>query len=77
MTIETSIIFGLGALLLVQQCFFMWQVHKLTNKLMSRDYAEYTHVAKPKLPGIAIPLPDKDEYMSEADVNRALGNFGL
>ena len=78
MTIETSIILGLVALLFLQQGFYMWQVHILTNKIMSRDFAEYTHVAKPKpLPGMVIPLPDKDEYMTEAEVNRALNGFGL
>lgn len=76
MTIEASIILGLIALLFLQQVFFMWQVHKLTNKLMSRDFAEYSYVAKPKpLPGFSVPLPNKDEYMSEAEVNRALSGF--
>lgn len=65
-------------LLLIQQCFYLWQIHKLTNKLMSRDFAEYTYVTKPKpMPGFAVNLPDKDEFMSEAEINKALGGFGL
>ncbi len=75
MTIETSIIIGLVALLFAQQGFYMWQVHKLTNKLMSRDFAEYVHIQKPRPSVIAVPIPDKDEYMSETELNRALGGF--
>lgn len=76
MTIEASIILGMSALLFLQQVFYMWQIQKLTNKLMSRDFAEYSYVAKPKpLPGFTVPLPNKDEFMSEAEVNRALSGF--
>lgn len=76
MTIETSIILGLIGLLFAQQAFYLWQIHKMTNKLMSRDFAEYSYISKPKpLTGFAVPIPDKDEYMSEVEVNRALGGF--
>lgn len=31
----------LGAIILAQQAFYMWNQHKLINKLMSRNYHEY------------------------------------
>jgi hypothetical protein len=42
MTIEIVLVI----LLVVQQLFWMAQIHKLINKLMSRDYTGYVYAQK-------------------------------
>ncbi len=60
MTIEVVIITVLCAILGLQQGFYMWQVQKLINKLMSRDFASYQHTASPpKTQGFTVQLPDE------------------
>lgn len=50
-----------------QQAFFMWQIHKLVNKLMSRDLYDYKHATKKPKPtpdltkGARLPLISDDE----------------
>ncbi len=57
MTIEVVI---LSAIVVGQQAFYMWQVHKLINKLMSRDFFSYKQTLTPPQPnGFHIQLPDE------------------
>lgn len=64
MTIELSVILGLLALLFIQQAFFMWQVHRLLNKAMSHNYAEYSQVENLKKKPVIhkVQLPDMNEF---------------
>lgn len=41
-----SLVEGLIALNVLQLFFWTWQVHKLVNKLMCRDLAEYRHIER-------------------------------
>lgn len=44
----------LCALLAAQQIFYLWQIQKLVDKLMSRSYTEY---ATAKVPPIKVEVP--------------------
>lgn len=39
-----SIVFALLFVNMIQGAFFFWQLHKLVNKVMSKDFAEYKRV---------------------------------
>lgn len=39
-----------GVLLIAQQVVHQWHVHKLLNKLMSRDFHDYHKAIKPEAP---------------------------
>lgn len=57
--IETVIILAL--LLLLTNTFWALQCHRLVNKLMSRNYAEYHQLTNPpeaQEKGIRVQLPD-------------------
>lgn len=63
-TLELFVILTLFGLLVVQQAFHMWQTHKLLNKLMSRNYAEFSQVSRPPTPdmmGMRVESPDIEE----------------
>lgn len=56
---------ALVVLLVVQQAFYMWQIHKLMNKLMSRNYFDY-EASKPKMPAKrkeVMQVPEDTEEM--------------
>lgn len=57
---ELKIIIVLAALLCIQQVFWTWQVHRLINKLMSRNYFEYQTTSNLK--------PEKKEEQFKADL---------
>lgn len=44
---EIKIIIALLSLLSVQQAFYMWQIQKLVDKLMSKSYTDYTSAKNP------------------------------
>ena len=49
-------------IILAQQVFFMWQLHKLMNKLMSRDFHSYAQTLNPpkhQYGGFHVQLPDE------------------
>lgn len=45
----------LSFIIVFQQTFFMWQIHKLVNKLMCRSYTEYENATKELPPKIQLP----------------------
>lgn len=47
MSVEGLTILCLSGLNAFQLLYWTWTVHKLVNKLMSRNYAEYNYVEKP------------------------------
>ncbi len=47
MTLDSLVIITLSSLLVFQQVYFMRQVQKLLDKLMSRSYTEYKLADKP------------------------------
>ena len=78
MTIEVGIISFLGLIVLFQQGFYSWQIHRLLDKSMSKNYAEYIQAnnqkqaAKKPLNDIRIPLGD--DVMDQQDELRELNN---
>jgi hypothetical protein len=62
-TLELIVIFVLLGLLIGQQGFYMWQTHKLLNKLMSRNYAEFAQVSRPApdMMGMRVESPDIED----------------
>lgn len=77
---ELGIIILLVCLLVVQQCFHSWQTHKLLNKAMSKNFAEYVQVEQmskpgsPRLPsGINIQLPKDDDVDHAKNLNSMFG----
>ena len=74
MTIEFIIICVLIMIIIAQQMFFMWQVNKLVNKLMSRDFHSYAQTIKPpehNLGGFTVQLPDEG-HDRLAELNRSI-----
>lgn len=56
-----KIVLVLCSLLFVQQCFFLWQIHKLVDKVMSRSYTEYIRAdKKEERPKLQIPVNPED-----------------
>ncbi len=57
-----SIFWPLTALIVFQQVYFMRQIQKLVDKLMSRDFSEYQTAVTPKPPRAKVqetaPLPE-------------------
>lgn len=75
MTIEMIIIWMLVGILLVQQVFYSWQIHKMLNKVMSKNYAEWAQVEgmiKPQETGFRVKL---DEIDPEQDPVRQLNKM--
>lgn len=71
MTIDVVIIMLLVVIVALQQGFYMWQVNKLVNKLMSRDFHSYTHTVNPPAPqGFHIQLPQEEEHDRLKELNR-------
>lgn len=54
-----------------QYLFWTWQVHKLIDKLMSRNFAEYIQVTKPADTSIKVQLPEDNEDQLDT-LNRML-----
>lgn len=46
-----------GAVIVAQHLFFSHEIHKLIDKLMSRDFADYKRAASPPEP-VKPPTPD-------------------
>ncbi len=70
--IET--IYALVALLVVQQAYWSWQTHKLIDKLMSRNYAEYVTSKRP-LP--LKPVQTEPEISDEEILKELNGSVGI
>ncbi len=69
---------ALGFVTVFQTIYWSRQVHKLIDKLMSRNYAEYVHTLKSQadLPG---PEISKDESEADDDLdqlNRVMAGIG-
>lgn len=65
------LVIGLVTLNVFQYFFWTWQVHKLIDKMMSRNFAEYIQATKPI--GVESPkvqLPEDDETLQT--LNRML-----
>ncbi len=62
MTLDFSIVITLVGLLVFQQVYFMRQVQKLLDKLMSRSYTEYKAAEKP------VSRPAKQIYSPAEDM---------
>lgn len=77
--IEVSIICLLIGLLLCQQGFYMWQTHKLLNKLMSRNYVEYSQVVQGPQPmaGFNVQLPGEEEQLENDRVKQLNHMMGM
>lgn len=78
MTIEMIVVAFLSLLLIAQQGFYMWQVHRMLNKLMSRNYTEYAqvnHVYGPKTQnGFSVPIENEDIGPDRVkELNRMMG----
>lgn len=63
-----------------QHVFYSFQVHKLLNKVMSRDYAEYRATQEfksaPVYPqGIQVKLPDEAEQEDLRALNQMISQF--
>lgn len=77
---EVWVIAILVFLLGLQQAFYMWQTHKLLNKLMSRNYVEYSQVARapqPQVAGFNIQLPDAEEQLENDRVKQLNHMMGM
>lgn len=73
-----AIIGLLVALLVIQQAFYMWQTHKLLNKLMSRNYVEYSQVVNPpQSTGFSIQMPDEGEQVDNDRVKQLNQMMGM
>lgn len=58
MTIEVVTI-GLFVFIVAQQGFYMWQLQKLVNKLMSKDFYSYNQTVNPPKPlGFKVDVSD-------------------
>jgi hypothetical protein len=54
-----------------QYFFWTWQVHKLIDKMMSRNFAEYVQATKPLEPDAPkVQLPEEEDILK--DLNRML-----
>lgn len=78
MTIELGVIGVLVILLIVQQGFYMWQTHKMLNKLMSRNYVEYAQTQNAYGPkkqnGFSVQLDSPDDGPDRiTELNRMMG----
>ena len=75
---ELYFIIGLTLLLVVQQVFWMVNVQRLVNKLMSRNYYEVAQadMLKSKAAKSAKPELVQDDY-SEAQADKANELFGF
>jgi hypothetical protein len=62
----------LVAVIIFQHIFYSWQIHKLVNKLMSRNYFEYEQSLKPQ--DVRIKLPTENEVPEDL---RVLQGFEL
>jgi len=68
-----TIVLGLVILNVLQFVFWTWQINKLVDKLMSRNYAEYASVTKPvetSMSSVQLPVKDDDDVLQ--DLNRML-----
>lgn len=70
------IVVFLVILLIIQQCFYMWQTNKLVNKLMSRNYGEYLATeqsikSQPNIIKMQVPVDDGPDQVQT--LNRMFG----
>lgn len=80
MTMEHGFILFLGLIVLLQQGFYSWQIHKLLDKSMSKSFPEYIQSKaldkqnKNKARVIEIPLDDSvsDDAAEIREINRQL-----
>jgi hypothetical protein len=56
---ETVIIAVLILIIAFQAAFYSFQINKLLNKLMSRNYFEYEQANKPQDVKVQLPKPDE------------------
>ncbi len=64
----------LSLLLIAQQAFFLFNIHRLINKVMSKNFAEYSTVLnKPERPQFQVQLPnDEDEFNNDLNALNGL-----
>lgn len=75
--LDLLVIAGLFGLNVFQFVYWSRVTSRLVDKIMSKNYAEYVHLSKPKLPEApAVTLPNA-EAVEEQDVLNVLnGMFG-
>lgn len=57
----------MGVLLLAISAFWAWHTHLLINKLMSRNYVEFTEATKPKKT-VARPQGFNEDYSTVEEI---------
>jgi hypothetical protein len=79
MTVESIVIICLVAVIAFQQWFYVMQIHKFTDKIMSGNYATYAQTQaflqenKPQGPQeFRVQLPQHEEYDELAQLNAML-----
>ncbi len=66
-----SVELGLLGVLIFQQLYFMWQIQKLVDKLMSRSYTEYAKATEPSTPRVKLENTEaKEDFGVLADFMR-------
>lgn len=73
MTAEHLIILILGALFLITNLFWLIAVHRLLNKVMSRNYGDFIaaeNLKKPKV--LQVQEPDPMETLAESQTAKEL-----
>ncbi len=74
MTLEHVMILCLSILNAVQLLFWTWQIHKLVNKLMCRDFAEYKAVKRGPGP-VGVPYVDETSVIQEQEILNELNGM--
>jgi len=81
MTIEHVLLVVSCVIIVFQQVFFMWQVNKLVNKAMSRDFHSYAQTMTPPKPkdlgGFHIQLPEQEGLDRLKELNNSLNMPGF
>jgi hypothetical protein len=60
-----SLILALISLVVAQQVFFMWQIQKLVNKVMSKSFYDYQISMTPQEPQTSYAAPRTEEMIEE------------
>lgn len=64
---EMYVIAGLVIFMAVRECYYIYATHKLINKVMSKNYAEYVQTEMLKKHKPAVPMTMDDAANVEMD----------
>lgn len=73
MQFNDYLIFGLVSLILIQHLFWTYQTHKLLDKLMSKNFAEYHMIKNPAKVEKPRELDPIEEKQLLNEINGMLG----